>query len=271
MNSIDRTFERLRGAGQRGFIPFVTAGDPDLLSSRSIVEALAEEGADIVELGVPFSDPMADGPTIQASSQRALANRVSLADVLELVRQFRKLHSTPIVLFGYLNPILQYGVERFCCDAAESGVNGVLITDVVDDEAAKIRKLLAEKNIYLITLVAPTTSDERLETIARQAGGFIYAVSRAGVTGARANLSDAAETLVERVRKYTDLPVAVGFGISTREQIQATWRFADAAVVGSAIVAEIEMAGDAPDTASERVRQFVRRLLPRVAKTPTGI
>jgi len=189
---------------------------------------------------------------------------------LSLVREFRTSHETPIVLFGYLNPLLQYGLERFRDDAADVGIDGVLITDIVDDEAIEISNLLAEKNIDLISLVAPTTSDERLEGIAKHARGFIYAVSRAGVTGARNEISDAAENLVSRVRRFTDLPVAVGFGISTREQIEATWKFADAAVVGSAIVSEIGNAKN-PDDAVEQVRSFVRGLLPQVAKTPTGI
>jgi tryptophan synthase alpha chain len=270
MSKIAETFTTLLSNGRKGFIPFVTAGDPDLATSLSIVERLADEGADVIELGVPFSDPMADGPTIQASSQRALAKGTTLSDVLNLVREFRSSHDTPIVLFGYLNPLLQYGIERFRDDAAEVGIDGVLITDVVDDEAIQISNLLAEKNLDLISLVAPTTRDNRLENIAKHARGFIYAVSRAGVTGARNEMSDAAEKLVFRVRKFTDLPVAVGFGISTREQVEATWKFADAAVVGSAIVSEIGKAKD-PDEAIERVRTFVRGLLPQVAKTPTGI
>ena len=270
MSRIAETFERLRPGGCKGFIPFVTAGDPDLTTSLSIVEALAEEGADIIELGMPFSDPMADGPTIQASSQRALANGVTITDVLGLVKDFRSRYETPIVLFGYLNPLLQYDLERFRDDAADVGIDGVLITDVVDDEAAGISDLLAEKDIDLISLVAPTTSDERLEKIAHYARGFIYAVSRAGVTGARGEMSSAAETLVERVRKYTNLPVAVGFGISTREQVETTWRFADAAVVGSAIVNEIAQS-NGPNDAVGLVRTFIRGLMPQVAKTPGGI
>jgi tryptophan synthase alpha chain len=200
MSKIAETFAGLQEIGRKGFIPFVTAGDPDLTTSLSIVKTLADEGSDVIELGVPFSDPMADGPTIQASSQRALAKATTLLDVLSLVREFRSSHDTPIVLFGYLNPLLQYGLERFRDDAADAGIDGVLITDIVDDEAFEISELLADKNIDLISLVAPTTSDERLESIAKHARGFIYAVSRAGVTGARNEMSDAAEKLVSRVR-----------------------------------------------------------------------
>ena len=270
MNKIGETFEKLRATNRKGFIPFVTAGDPDLSTSLSIIKTLASEGADIIELGVPFSDPMADGPTIQASSQRALAKGTTLSDVLSLVREFRSSHDIPIVLFGYLNPLLQYGLERFRDDAADVGIDGVLITDVVDNEAIEIGNLLAENGIDLISLVAPTTSDERLESITNHACGFIYAVSRAGVTGTRNEVSDSAERLVSRVQRFTDLPVAVGFGISTREQIEATWKFANAAVVGSAIVSEIANANDTND-AVERVRTFVRGLLPQFAKTPTDI
>jgi tryptophan synthase alpha chain len=270
MNRIAKKFVELKDSGRKGFIPFVTAGDPDLKTSLSIIETLAKEGADVIELGVPFSDPMADGPTIQASSQRALTNGVMMSNVLDLVCDFRRRSDVPMVLFGYLNPILQYGVERFRDDAANAGIDGVLITDVVNKEAAEIGNKLNEKDIELISLVAPTTSDERLEKIAEHARGFLYAVSRTGVTGAQADLSSSAERLVERVRQYSDLPVAVGFGISTAKQIENVWKYADAAVVGSAIVAEIGRA-TSPDDTIDRVRMFVRRLLPQVAKTPSGI
>ena len=270
MNRIGQKFFELKESDRKAFIPFVTAGDPDLPSSLSIIETLAELGADIIELGIPFSDPMADGPTIQASSQRALLNGVTLADVIGLVKQFRSQFDTPIVLFGYLNPLMQYGIERFCDVATAAGIDGVLVTDVVDNEAAQISKLLGDWNIDLISLIAPTTSDERLEKIARRARGFIYAVSRAGVTGAQSEMSSTAETLVSRVRKYSDLPVAVGFGISNAAQIESVWKYADAAVVGSAIVAEVAHAKD-PNDALERVRTFVDGLVPKVAKTPSDI
>jgi len=270
MSRIGKKFAELRRAERKGFVPFVTAGDPDLKTSLSIVEVLAEAGADVIELGLPFSDPMADGPTIQASSQRALTNGVSLPDVLAVVSEFRSRFETPIVLFGYLNPLMQYGLARFRDDAAAAGVDGVLVTDVVDDEAQAISDQLAESDIDLISLVAPTTTDERLEKIAERARGFIYAVSRAGVTGARAEMSSAAEKLVDRVRQYTDLPIAVGFGISTPRQVEDVWRYADAAVVGSAIVNQIGQAVTGED-AIKRVRDFIRGLVPEVAKTPSGI
>ena len=254
---------------RKGFIPFVTAGDPDLETSHAVVQSLAELGADVIELGVPFSDPMADGPTIQRSSQRALANGMTLKDVIELAAEFRRSNDTPIVLFSYLNPILRMGFDDFAIAVADAGIDGVLVTDAVDDEATELSDRFAARHIDLISLVAPTTTEERLEAICKRARGFIYAVSRAGVTGARNEISAAAEEVVKRTRKFTDLPVAVGFGISTREQVADVWRYADAAVVGSAIIAEIERAGS--HNTVERVESFVRGLLPQVAKTVTDI
>lgn len=264
MSRIASRFEQLKSSGEKGFIPFVTAGDPDLDTSLSIVMKLAESGADVIELGVPFSDPMADGPTIQRSSQRALSNGVRLADVLDLAKRVRAGTEVPIVLFSYLNPLLRYDFARLCIDAAEAGVDGVLITDAVDEEAAEYSRALRNVGLDLISLVAPTTTDERLTRIAASASGFIYAVSRAGVTGARDEMTHGAERLVERVRLSTDLPVAVGFGISTSEQISDVRRYADAAVVGSAIVSVIERSSR--DNTVCAVESFVRGLLPRVAK-----
>lgn len=258
---------KLRGGG---FIPFVTAGDPDLATSLAIVLKLAELGADVIELGVPFSDPMADGPTIQRSSQRALDNGTTLKSVLSLAKEFRKQSYVPIVLFSYFNPILRFGLIEFEDAAADAGIDGVLLTDVIEREAAAISERFALKNIDLISLVAPTTSDERLEAICSGARGFIYAVSRAGVTGARQETSSAARHLVERTRKFTDLPIAVGFGISNAEQIADVCRYADAAVVGSAIVTEIETA-KTPEQAIGNVERFVGQLRPRFAKQGTQI
>ncbi len=240
MSRIAERFAKLKSVNKRGFIPFITAGDPDLDTSLGIILKLAECGSDIIELGVPFSDPMADGPTIQRSSQRALKNNVNLANILHLVKSFRRASDVPVVFFSYLNPLYRYGLEKLAVDAAAAGIDGVLITDVIGDEAKKIANTLSRNGLDLISLIAPTTTDERLEHIAAASSGFIYAVSRAGVTGARIEASTDAETLVERVRKYSDLPVAVGFGISTRTHIEDVWRYADGAVVGSAIVAEIE-------------------------------
>ncbi|MGB7209545.1 MAG: tryptophan synthase subunit alpha [Pyrinomonadaceae bacterium] len=270
MSQISAKFESLGLDGRKGFIPFVTAGDPDLETSLSIVLKLAEMGADVIELGVPFTDPMADGPTIQRSSQRALDGRTTLADVLELAAQFRKNSDVPIVLFSYFNPILRFGIESFVTAAKASGINGVLLTDVIENEAQAISDRFAENDIDLISLIAPTTTDKRLEKICENAKGFIYAVSRAGVTGTQQETSSAAETLVNRARQFTDLPIAVGFGISTAEQIKEVWQYADAAVVGSAIVAEIELAED-PGAAVKAVEDFIAKLLPSFAKGDTKI
>jgi tryptophan synthase alpha chain len=199
---------------------------------------------------------------------RALANGTNLEQVIELARNVRERSEVGIVLFSYLNPILNYGIERLSSDAAAAGIDGILITDAVDSEANEIAQIFKSDGLDRISLIAPTTSEERLKSICENASGFIYAVSRAGVTGARPDTSPTAEKLVERARRYTDLPIAVGFGISTREQIEDVWRFADAAVVGSAIVAEIEKAGE---NAVECVEAFARGLLPQFAKTRTEI
>ncbi len=265
MSRIQKKFNEIRAKGRGGFIPFVTAGDPDLETSMSIIRKLAECGADVIELGVPFSDPMADGPTIQRSSQRALKNGVTLEQVIDLARQFRETSEIPLVLFTYFNPVLKMGIDRFTDSAAAAGIDGVLLTDVIEDEAANLSQQFTASGIDLISLIAPTTTDERLKNICELAKGFVYAVSRAGVTGARETTSDEAEKLVRRARSFTDLSIAVGFGISTRRQIEEVWSYADAAVVGSAIVAEIENAATSDD-AIKRVEQFVAELLPEFAK-----
>lgn len=258
MNRIDEVFGRLRAEKRGGFIPFVTAGDPDIETSIEIVVALARAGADVIELGVPFSDPVADGPVIQRASERALAHGVSLAEVLNVVRAARERTQTPIVLFSYFNPLLQYGVERLANDAADAGADGVLVTDLAPEAARAFIEHLRARDLHMILLVAPTTSDARLRIIAECASGFVYAVSRAGVTGARTELSREAEHLVGRVRAVTGLPVAVGFGVSSPAHVRDVWRYADAAVVGSAIVREIE---DAGSDLVERVESFAHSLL----------
>lgn len=254
---------RKRGGG---FIPFVTAGDPDIDTSLSICLKLAELGADVIELGVPFSDPMADGPTIQRSSQRALSNGVTLTTVIEISRRFSQRCDVPLVLFSYFNPIMSFGIDKFIDAAADACIDGLLLTDVIDDEAAELSVCLAAKNIDLISMIAPTTTDQRLEKICSHARGFIYAVSRAGVTGACSKTSPEAEKLVHRAREFTDLPIAVGFGISTGKQIEDVWKYSEAAVVGSAVVTEIEKAAT-PNDALIRVERLIVELLPQVAKT----
>lgn len=269
MSRIAEVFQNIRATGRKGFVPFVTAGDPDEETSLSILLKLADFGGDVIEIGVPFSDPMADGPTIQRSSQRALAKGVNVGSVLSIAKRFREKRETPVVLFSYLNPLLSYGFEKLARDAATSGVDGILITDAIDTEAMEFSSTLRDSGLDLISLIAPTTTDERLESIAKRSSGFLYAVSRAGVTGAADNVSDEAAKLVERARRFSDLPIAVGFGISTRQQILDVWEFADAAVVGSAIVSEVERSavGD-PATATEN---FIRGLLPQFAKSESEL
>jgi len=261
MSRIRDVFAELRRSGRGGFIPFITAGDPDLETSELLLIELAAAGADIVELGVPFSDPVADGEVIQRASERALRNGITLRDMLACVARAREQIDVPVVLFSYFNPLLQFGIDRLANEAKQAGIDAVLITDLIPEEAQSWAETLYQSELDPIFLAAPTTSDKRLARIARQARGFIYAVSRAGVTGARDEMTRDAETLVQRVRSVSDLPVAVGFGVSTAEQVRKIWRFADAAVVGSAIVREIEKLTGSPNLVS-RIGEFARSLLP---------
>lgn len=263
MNRITKKFTELRSQNRGGFIPFIVAGDPNLEATKELVLLLAESGASVIELGVPFSDPVADGVTIQAAAERALLNPISVKDILRMVAEVRaEKCETPIIVFSYFNPILQFGLERFADEAVTAGVDGILVTDLVPEEAEEFRAILTAKNLSLIMLAAPTSSDERLKKICEKASGFVYAVSRAGVTGARNETSNDAKTLVERLRKHTDLPIAVGFGISTAAQITETCVYADAAVVGSAIVAEIGRLDDSANLV-EVISEFVKNLLPK--------
>jgi len=245
MSRIREKFRELKRSGRGGFIPFITAGDPDVGTTERLLIELAEGGADIIELGVPFSDPVADGEVIQRASERALRNGITVRDALTCVRNVRQHIDVPIVLFSYFNPLLQFGPDPFAPAAREAGIDGVLVTDLIPEEAESWTQNLLRHRLDPIFLVAPTTSDKRLARIAQQAHGFIYAVSRAGVTGERDRMTRDAEALVKRVRSVSDLPVAVGFGISTAEQVRQVWHFAEAAVVGSAIISEIErLSGD---------------------------
>src|SRR6266536_1352891 len=239
MSRIAETFAALKRLGRGGFIPFITAGDPDIATTELLLIELAAAGADIIELGVPFSDPVADGETIQCASERALRKGVTLLDALTSIARAKQRIDVPIVLFSYFNPLLKFGEEQLAKEAKQAGVDAILVTDLIPEEAQSWTETLVQCNLDPIFLVAPTTSDNRLKQVAQQARGFIYAVSRAGVTGARAEMPREAEALVKRVRSVSDLPVAVGFGISTPEQVRSVWRFADAAVVGSAVMHEI--------------------------------
>ena len=260
MSRISDTFLALKGSGRGGFIPFITAGDPDLATTELLLIELGAAGADIIELGVPFSDPVADGEVIQRASERALRNGVTLRDALTCIARAKQRIDVPIVLFSYFNPLLQFGEDRLASEAKKAGVDAVLVTDLIPEEGQFWIETLHQHHLDPIFLVAPTTSDERLARIAQQARGFIYAVSRAGVTGARDEMTHDAEALVRRMRAVSDLPIAVGFGVSTPEQVREVWRFADAAVVGSAIVREIEKLAASPNLV-QRIGEFARSLL----------
>src|SRR5580704_6947735 len=239
-------------------VAYVTCGDPDLATTREIVLSAIDAGADVIELGVPFSDPVADGPVIQRASQRALEQGVSLADVLTLAAEVRQhAQSTGIIIFSYLNPILRMGMEKFCKVARAAGVDGVLVTDLPVEEAGEYLRAMREYDLAPVFLAAPTSPDDRLKLIAAASRGFVYAVSRTGVTGTRQELADDARKLVRRLRRLTKLPIAVGFGISNAEQFAEAGKFADAVVVGSAIVETIE---NNRGREAEAVGDFVRKL-----------
>ena len=258
MGTIDDAFKSLKQQGKKGFIPFITAGDPDLATTEELLVVLANSGATLIELGVPFSDPMADGPVIQRASERALKNRFGLQEIFDTVARARKKIDTPIILFSYYNPLLQFGVKHIAKAAKEAGLDGVLVTDLTPEEAGEFEAELRANGLDMIFLVAPTSTDERLRLVAQHASGFIYAVSRAGVTGAQSTVSAEAEKLVHRMRQFSELPIAVGFGISNAEQVRDVNRYADAVVVGSAIVAEMERIGGGPDLA-HRISEFLTR------------
>lgn len=240
MSRLPARFAELKAQNHAGFIPFITAGDPDSETSSAILEGLPKSGADIIELGMPFSDPMADGPTIQASSLRALKAGMNLNGVLALVQRFRaKDRTTPIVLMGYYNPIHAYGVERFAKDAAQAGADGLIVVDLPPEEDAPLRVPVKKAGLDMVRLATPTTNDKRLKTVLDGAGGFLYYVSIAGVTGTKSFTESDVKDAVARLKRATELPCAVGFGIKTPEQAATIARFADAAVIGSAIVARI--------------------------------
>ena len=238
-------------------VAYVTCGDPDLPTTRDVALAAIDAGASVIELGVPFSDPVADGPVIQRASQRALCRGTTLAHVLDLAKQIRQRSSAGLIIFSYLNPILRMGVGKFCAAAQDAGLDGALVTDLPVEEADGYVAEMREHILATVFLAAPTSTDQRLKRIAKMSSGFVYAVSRTGVTGARQQFPEDATDLVQRLRKYTKLPIAVGFGIATAEQFAALGKFADAAIVGSAIVETIERN---PGKEAESVAEFVRRL-----------
>jgi tryptophan synthase alpha chain len=245
---ISKRFAALRESGELGIVAYITAGDPTLDATHKFVLALADAGADVIELGIPFSDPLADGPTIQRASERALKAGTTLARVIDLVREIRKSSEVPIVLFSYYNPVLQLGLEKFASTAATAGADGVLITDLTPEESDDYRQVLATHHLDTIFLGAPTSTDDRLAKIATASSGFLYLISRTGVTGAKDALPDDLPALLRRARSVTQLPIAVGFGISLPGHVSVLGGLADAAVVGSALVSEIEKATAANPT-----------------------
>jgi tryptophan synthase alpha chain len=268
---IDRRFAALKAENRAGFVTYVMAGDPDAATTLSVLKGLPGAGADLIELGFPFSDPMAEGPTIQRAAQRGLKSGMTLQGTLDLVAAFREGDSdTPIILMGYLNPVLNRGFESFAAAAAKAGVDGLIIVDCPPEEADPLSDALEAEGIALIRLAAPTTDDARLPMVVRRTSGFVYYVSVAGVTGVKS--ADAADVApaVERLRKASGLPVAVGFGIRTPEQAAAVARVADAAVVGSALVDEIESAAKLNENVTEKVLLKASELAKAVRSARVG-
>ena len=260
MSRLTATFDRVRATGNGpGLVTYVTAGDPDLPRTEGILRALDRAGADVLEVGVPFSDPLADGPVIQRATERALALGTTLADVLAMVGRSRADLRAPIVLFSYANPILRLGADRFADLARDAGVDGVLVLDLPIEEGDEFRVLLASRGIDTILLVSPTTTHDRLRRAGALGSGFLYAISRLGVTGARDTIADGAEEMVRRIRAVSSLPIAIGFGISKPEHVREVGQWADAAVVGSALVSVIADADGSRDLNS-RVEGYVRWL-----------
>ena len=246
-------------ATKPGLVAYLTAGDPDLATTRDIALAAIDNGADVIELGVPFSDPLADGPVIQRASERAVARGTRLADVLQIAGELRRARpQCGLVLFSYLNPVVRMGLPDFCRQAAASGADGVLLTDMIVEEAAEYLHEMAANDLAPVFLAAPTSPDARLRAIANASKGFVYAISRVGITGTRDTVASDAPDLVARLRAFTELPIAVGFGISNAAHVKAVGQFADAAIIGSALVALIEKTG--AEHAASAVGQFIRGL-----------
>jgi tryptophan synthase alpha chain len=268
---IDRRFAALKAEGRAAFVAYVMAGDPDAATALEIVKGLPGAGADLIELGFPFSDPMAEGPTIQRASQRALAQKMTLNGTLDIVRAFREGdQDTPIILMGYLNPLVNRGFETFAKQANEAGVDGLIVVDCPPEEADPLSDALEAEGLALIRLASPTTDDKRLPTVIRRTSGFVYYVSVAGVTGVKEADADAVAPAVERIRKASGLPVAVGFGIRTAERAAEVARVADAAVVGSALVDEIESAAKLNENVTEKVLLKASELAKAVRSARVG-
>lgn len=260
MSRVTETFARLKSAGRTAFMPYLVAGDPDLETSKRLVLALEEAGADLIELGVPFSDPLADGPTNQLAAARALRGGTTLRKVIGLVEELRASTAVPILLMGYYNPFLRYGLEALCRDAAAAGADGLIIPDLQPDDAGEIRGAADRYGLDTVFLIAPTSPPSRLAAVARESRGFVYAVSLTGVTGERQSLPDALSDFIKSARERIDLPLAVGFGISTPEMVRAVATIADGVIVGSAIVKRIGKATAEGTDPVPPVREFVRSL-----------
>lgn len=259
MNRIDKKFNELRKNRKKGFIAYITAGDPTLKITACLIPELEKSGVDLIELGVPFSDPLADGLTNQKAAERALLQGVSVRKILDMVRKVRINTKVPIILFTYLNPVFRYGWLKFAKDASAAGVDGILILDLPAEESDMQREILAAEGIKMIYLVAPTSTEKRIKLICRRASGFIYYVSRTGVTGMRKSVQTSVEPMVKKIKKHTKLPVAVGFGISKPNQVKQIAQYADAVVVGSAIVNQIEL-NMVKKTLVPKISKFVKTL-----------
>ncbi len=268
MNRIDAKFTELRKRGQSALIPFIEAGDPDLRTTLNILRALDNSGADLIELGIPFSDPMADGPTIQRASERALKKDVSLPGILQLVSEFRRHSDVPVILFGYYNPLFHYGVKRIAREAKAAGVDGFLCVDLPPEEGGELQQCTKAAGLHMIYLLAPTSDAQRIRLVTREAGGFIYFVSVTGVTGSRSRFEQGLSNLVGELRRWTTLPIGVGFGISTPKQAAWVASFADAVVVGSALINVMEKVRRREDKV-KRAAAFMaslKRAMNRVSK-----
>ena len=259
MGRIAEAFDRIRASKSPGLVAYVTAGDPDLARTAEILVSLSQNGADVIEVGVPFSDPLADGPVIQRASERALASGTTLRGALKMIKENRARIASPIVLFTYANPVLRMGEDAFARSAADAGVDGVLVLDLPVEEAGPFRATLVDAGIDPIFLLSPTTTDARIKASAELGAGFLYVISRLGVTGARNQVAQDAEPLARRIRALSDLPLALGFGISRPEHVAEVGRWVDAAVVGSALVNVIAEHGRAADVA-DRAGAYVRWL-----------
>lgn len=257
---IKSKFNELNEKKKSALITYITAGDPSLEDTKDIVLKLESSGADIIELGIPFSDPMADGPAIQLASERAIKSGATLTKILKLVKEIRKQTQIPIILFGYYNPFFIYGLDRFAKDAKKAGVDGVLVVDLPPEESYEFKRSLNKENLDLVFLLAPTSTSDRIKLVSKNCSGFIYLVSVTGVTGQRPNMNYSLQPLISEIRKYSDLPVGVGFGVSSSKQAKEISKIADAVIVGSALVRIIEKNGNNIDTVLKEMGDFTKEL-----------